>query len=151
MVRNLSVNVGKKIKMNKSVVHLLIKAVKKELLFTVNYLEINFVDNSYIHELNIEYLGHDYTTDIITFNYSGENHNLDGEIFISIDEAKINARKYKVKLNDELLRLVIHGILHLIGYDDIKSSDKRVMKRQENNLVVKYKNLFKKLKVQYDR
>ena len=74
-----------------------------------------------IHDINKSYLKHDYTTDIITFNYSNSLEQIDGEIFISIDDALSNSKKFKVTLSDELVRLVIHGILHLLGYDDLNT------------------------------
>ena len=76
-------------------------------------------------------------TDIITFNYSNVLDQIDGEIFISIEDALNNSKKYKVSLSDELVRLVIHGILHLLGYDDLNTSEKKIMKRLENKLLSK--------------
>jgi rRNA maturation RNase YbeY len=96
-----------------------------------------------IRKVNKEYLDHDYTTDIITFNYSDENYKFDGEIFISFDDALSNAKKFGCKVETELLRLVVHGILHLMGYDDIQESDKKEMKKIENDLVDQYKFLTK--------
>jgi len=107
--------------------------------FIVESLPINFISSDQIITINKEYLNHNYSTDIITFNYSGSRKNLDGEIFISIDDAKINAKGYNNSLKEELLRLVIHGILHLVGYDDIKTSDFKKMKELENSLLNKYK------------
>ena len=89
--------------------------------------------------MNKAYLQHNYSTDIITFNYSELVKKIDGEIFISIDDALDNAKKYKVSLSDELVRLVIHGVLHLLGYDDQTTSDKKTMKRLENKLLSKNK------------
>jgi rRNA maturation RNase YbeY len=101
-------------------------------------LYINFINSEEIHRINKEYLNHNYTTDIITFNYSGNHLKLDGEIYISINDAKNFARKYKVSLSKELTRLIIHGILHLKGYDDIKKVDRQKMKSRENDLTIKY-------------
>jgi rRNA maturation RNase YbeY len=60
---------------------------------------------------------------------------IDAEIYISIDDALLNSKKFKVSLSDELIRLVIHGVLHLLGYDDQTISDKKTMKRLENKLL----------------
>ena len=90
-----------------------------ELNFSILSLNINFVSGAEIHRINKEFLNHDFTTDIITFNYTGNKLDFDGEIFISIDDARFNAKKYKVDLQIELARLVIHGILHLMGYNDL--------------------------------
>jgi rRNA maturation RNase YbeY len=124
-------------KLKKSKIHVLIKSLSIELDFLVSNLEINFISSKAILDINKKYLNHDYTTDIITFNYSNILDQIDGEIFISIEDALTNSKKYKVSLSDELARLVIHGILHLLGYDDLKYSDKKIMKRLENKLLSK--------------
>ena len=135
-MKNLHIySVQKKIK--KSNVHDLIKSLSVELNFLVSNLEINFISGEDIHAINKSYLKHDYTTDIITFNYSDSLQKIDGEIFISIDDALSNSKKFKVTLSDELVRLVIHGILHLLGYDDQNLTDKKRMKRLENKLLSK--------------
>lgn len=120
-------------------IHRLIKELADRLLFKVNRLECNFVDDIRIKDINKKHLNHDYITDIITFNYSDSLLHLDGEIFISLPEAKRNAKKYKVKFEEELTRLIIHGILHLIGYDDQESNDRKKMKLMENKLLVSLK------------
>lgn len=121
-------------------IHDLVKSLSKELNFKVSNLEINFISAKAILDINKSYLKHDYTTDIITFNYSKIITELDGEIFISFDDALSNSKKFKVSLSDEFVRLIIHGILHLLGYDDLAHSDKILMKRMENKLLVKFKN-----------
>jgi probable rRNA maturation factor len=107
--------------------------------FKLKSLEISFVSGSEIHKINKTHLKHNYSTDIITFDYSGSQKSLDGEILISIDDALKNAKKYKVSAKEEICRLVIHGILHLLGYDDMKTEDKRKMKLKENQLLNKFK------------
>lgn len=120
---------------NKKNIHLLIKNLSKLLDFNIVSLEINFISGSKIEEINSQYLKHYNTTDIITFNYSDSAANLDGELFISVDDARINANKFKVTFLEEIARLVIHGILHLLGYDDKQRNDKIKMKRIENKLL----------------
>ena len=135
-MKNLHIySVQKKIK--KSNVHDLIKSLSVELNFLVSNLEINFISGEDIHAINKSYLKHDYATDIITFNYSDSLQQIDGEIFISIDDALSNSKKFRVTLSEELVRLVIHGILHLLGYDDQNLTDKKIMKRLENKLLSK--------------
>jgi rRNA maturation RNase YbeY len=124
-------------KLKKIKIHVLIKSLSIELGFLVSNLEINFISSKAILDINKTYLNHDYTTDIITFNYSNILDDIDGEIFISIEDALNNSKKYKVSLSDELVRLVIHGILHLLGYDDLNTSEKKIMKRLENKLLSK--------------
>ncbi len=140
MVKNLRIfSSYKKYKTNKLLFHKLVSLLTSDLDFIVESLPINFISSDQIITINKEYLNHNYSTDIITFNYSGSNKNLDGEIFISVDDAKINAKVYNNSLKEELARLVIHGILHLIGYDDKKKSDFKKMKELENSLLNKYK------------
>ena len=143
MIKNLTVSNQTKSKIKKSEIHNLVAVLKKDLDFKIESLSINFLTEEQIIPINKSYLGHNYSTDIITFNYSGENYTLDGEIFISLDDASYFAEKYDVELENEILRLVIHGFLHLVGYDDKNAKDKRKMKRLENKLVDKYLNSLK--------
>ena len=113
-------------------------------------MEVNIITSEEIHKINNQYLQHNYSTDIITFNYSGENNTLDGEIFISLDDAYYNSLKYKVNLDNELLRLIIHGFLHLVGYDDKATNDKRKMKRIENKLVNQIEGSTNKIILKYE-
>lgn len=119
----------------KKKIHFLIKSLSEPLRFKLTSLEINFVKADEILLINRKYLKHNYYTDIITFNYSEEKYLIDGEIFISITDAFENANIYKVAAKEEIFRLVIHGILHLLGYDDLKKKDKNIMKRLENRLL----------------
>jgi len=149
-LKNLTVSTSKRIKVEKRGVHSLISNLSKELNFTIESLNVNFVDAEYMLQINKEYLKHNYHTDIITFNYSGDNNNLEGEIFISINEAIANALRYDVHLGSEIVRLVIHGILHLVGYDDKKASDKRKMKKEENKLTELNEEKYKNILIEYD-
>ena len=137
MIRNLYVTSSSK-KVNKNQVHKIIGLLREDLDYSIESLVINFISSKAIQKINNEYLNHNYPTDIITFNYSGSHLAFDAEIFISIDDAQLNAKKYKVSLSKELNRLIIHGILHLKGYDDIKSKDRTKMKKKENYLLNKY-------------
>jgi rRNA maturation RNase YbeY len=103
--------------------------------FKIESLEINFISGSDIFVLNKSFLKHNSTTDIITFNYSKSKDLLDGELFISIDDAKKNAKIFKVSYKNEITRLIIHGILHLLGFDDTSREKKNIMKRYENRLL----------------
>ena len=90
-----------------------------------------FCDDEKILEVNQQYLQHDYYTDIITFDYSTLNK-ISGDIFISLDTVKSNAEQFNTGFNDELHRIIIHGILHLCGQDDKNPDDKTEMTRKEN-------------------
>jgi len=134
-MKNVYVENEKEFRIYKRRIHLIISSLKKELNFSISFLQINFVSSQQIIKINEKYLHHKGSTDIITFNYSEETFNLDGECYICIPVANENADKFGVSLQNELLRLVIHGVLHLLGYDDIDSMDKKVMKKEENKLV----------------
>jgi rRNA maturation RNase YbeY len=147
LIKNLFITNSTKNKLRKSTVHNFISKLKSDLNFKIDSLVINFVTADQIKPINKEYLGHNYSTDIITFNYSGENYTLDGEIFISLDDASLFAKKYNVSLENEILRLIIHGFLHMVGYDDKVEKDKKKMKRLENSLVNKYLNSINKFTI----
>ena len=96
--------------------------------------DINFVfcDDTYLHKLNIEFLSHDTLTDVISFDYT-VGKIISGEVFISIDRVKENAMLYNVSFDDELLRVIIHGVLHFCGYSDKSESDILMMRNKENH------------------
>jgi len=135
VVKNLHINFAGKYSINKRNVHKIVSYLKQELNFNINAVSVNFIDSEEISIMNSKYLNHHQSTDIITFNYSGRNDELDGELFISVDDAGNNARIYGVKLDDELVRLIIHGFLHLLGFDDKKISDKKKMITLQENLL----------------
>lgn len=90
-----------------------------------------FTSNPSLRELNREYLNHDYFTDVITFDYSDEGR-ISGDIFISIDQVKINAGIYNEDFEEELKRVMIHGVLHLVGFGDATDVEKAEMRKLEN-------------------
>jgi probable rRNA maturation factor len=95
--------------------------------------EISFIfcSDDFLLQVNKQYFNHDYYTDIITFDYV-ENDLIQGDIFISLDRVKENAMIYKVTFDNEIHRLIIHGILHLIGYKDKLKKDKLLMTAKED-------------------
>jgi probable rRNA maturation factor len=94
-------------------------------------------------EFNERFLRHTGSTDVITFDYADDlTRLLHGEIFISIDDAKAQAREFRTSWQSELARYVIHGVLHLRGFDDIRPADRRKMKREENRLLKEIARLF---------
>ena len=144
-MKNVSVYNGKGIRVDKISVHSIVKLITSELNLYVKSLEFNFISSKTITEVNKNYLKHNYSTDIITFDYSDEKNILDGEIFISIQDAVENSKKYRVSSDNELLRLIIHGILHLIGFDDTTDAKRKKMKIAENDLVGKFQKFSKGL------
>ena len=94
-------------------------------------ISLIFCSDRYILDVNMKYLQHDYFTDIITFDYC-EGNRISGDLFISIDSVKENSSYYGVEFDTELDRVMVHGVLHLIGYDDHTPEDIAVMRQKEN-------------------
>jgi probable rRNA maturation factor len=99
-----------------------------------NLHQLNFVfcSDQYLGSLNIQYLNHKTLTDIITFDNSDGSGNIEGDIFISIDRVEENAKKYSRTFDDELHRVLIHGVLHLVGYSDKTLRNKAEMRKKED-------------------
>lgn len=95
---------------------------------------INFIfcTDRYLRKINKQYLGHDYFTDIVTFDNSVLPKTISGDIYISIDRVKINANTYEISFNNELHRVMAHGVLHLVGYGDKNVKAKKVMRERED-------------------
>lgn len=95
--------------------------------------DINYIlcSDPYLLDINRQYLNHDYFTDVITFDYSEDNV-ISGDIFISVDTVADNAKEYGVTFEKELERVMIHGVLHLVGYNDKSDSEVKVMRSKEN-------------------
>ena len=98
---------------------------------TLGELNYIFCTDEYLLEKNQTFLNHNTSTDIITFDYSEENQ-ISGDIFISIERVKENARKFAVEFETELKRVMIHGVLHLIGYKDKSEDEQKLMREKEN-------------------
>ena len=105
---------------------------------SISFLTISIIDSDKLRAINKKHLKHDFNTDVISFNYSKKSDEIDGEILISFEQAKINAKKYRVNYNQEICRLIIHGILHLLNYDDNNKKNRTIMKQMENKLLNKY-------------
>ena len=108
-----------------------IKAVASEYGRKVGEIGYMFVDDEKILEVNREYLGHDYYTDIITFDYT-RGDVIGGDLFISLDTVRSNAELFAKPYDEELHRVVIHGILHLCGINDKGPGEREVMEEAEN-------------------
>ena len=108
-----------------------IKAVAATHNRKVGEIGYMFVNDEKILEVNNEYLGHDYYTDVITFDYC-EGNILNGDIVISLDTVRTNAEKFGKTYEDELFRVIIHGVLHLCGINDKGPGEREIMEENEN-------------------
>lgn len=109
-----------------------IKSISKSEGYKIKSLNYIFCTDEYLLEINKEYLQHDYYTDIITFDNSEEEGTLEGDIFVSIDRVKDNAAELGVHFDIELRRVLIHGLLHLIGFEDSTDQLKKTMRAKED-------------------
>lgn len=96
------------------------------------YLEINLLENRKIKKINKKFLNHNYYTDVITFSYANGLPEIDAEILISLDEVRKNSLFYGNSFKDEFMRVIIHGCLHLAGYNDITKKQKELIRTKEN-------------------
>ena len=101
-------------------------------------MNIVFVDDSFITNLNRDYIHKNSTTDVISFvlEEDSEKKNLEGEVYVNPEQAKRQAQEYDVSWQNELFRVIIHGVLHLVGYDDQNSLDKKDMTKKENYYLI---------------
>ena len=97
----------------------------------INYI---FCDDEYLHNINMQYLNHDTLTDIISFDYT-EGDVISGDIFISIERVEDNANDFNVSFNEELKRVLAHGVLHYCGYKDKSDSDALLMRAKEEEKI----------------
>ena len=98
----------------------------------IDSVNIIVCSDKYLLEINRKYLQHDYLTDIITFTYSLADNSLEGELYISIERVKENSKDLEIALELELHRVIVHGILHLCGYNDKRKEEKEFMRKLEN-------------------
>lgn len=97
----------------------------------INYI---FCDDAYLHKINMEYLNHDTLTDIISFDYTVGNL-LQGDIFVSVERVMDNAKDFEVSFDEELKRVLSHGVLHYCGYKDKSPEDERIMRKKEDEKI----------------
>ena len=97
----------------------------------INYI---FCDDEYLLNINKQYLDHDYYTDVISFDYT-DDYVISGDVFISIDRVRENAKDYNVEFEEELKRVIIHGVLHYCGYCDKSEAEEQLMRNKEEEKV----------------
>lgn len=108
----------------------------------INYI---FCNDDFLLKINQDFLNHDYYTDIITFNYCEKNV-VHGDIYISLDTVKRNSKEYNVAFFNEILRVIIHGVLHLVGFDDVNDDLQRIMTQTEDDSLLVFYNQFQTMK-----
>ena len=117
-----------------------IKEIASDYNKRVGEISYIFCSDEKILQINQQYLNHDYYTDIITFDYSEEN-TISGDLFLSLDTIKSNSDKYHVDYQQEMYRVIIHGILHLCGLKDKTPKEEKIMRDSENKaLTILYKD-----------
>lgn len=116
---------------------LLVCFLEKRVLEEINYI---LCDDTFLSTLNKQYLKHTALTDIITFDYSTRKK-INAEIYISIDRVRANAATYKVSLSEELRRVMIHGVLHCIGFNDKTNRTRAVMRKMEDKYLLLYSEM----------
>ena len=104
--------------------------------FRINDLNYIFCSDQYLHKINLEYLDHDTFTDIITFDNSEDESTIEGDVFVSIERVKENSQTLNTVFDEELKRVIVHGLLHLCGYDDHSVEDKAEMRRLEGEYIL---------------
>ncbi len=108
---------------------------EEQALDQINYI---FCSDQYLHQINVKHLDHDNFTDIITFPFSDEH--IESDIYISIDRIRENAKTFDTTFENELRRVMIHGVLHLCGYGDKTDSEKEIMRHKETEAILKFEH-----------
>lgn len=114
------------------------KVVDKE-GFKIKDLNYIFCSDEYLHKINVDYLDHDTFTDIITFDNSEDESIIEGDIFISVERIEENSQTLNTVFDDELKRVIVHGLLHLCGHGDYSVEDKAEMRRLESEYMLLFK------------
>ena len=124
-------------RLNQKKVDSLVRCIVREEEKKSEYINVILVNDMYMLDVNRKFLNHNYRTDVISFNL-GESGPIEGEVYVSVDRAKVQARRYKVSLEREVLRLIVHGVLHLTGWDDKTRSQKLQMRKRENRIIEQF-------------
>jgi rRNA maturation RNase YbeY len=101
-------------------------------------INIIFCSDEYLEKINREYLNHNFPTDIITFNYN-DNNLISGDLFIGVNQVKLNAAEYLQNFKTELCRVIFHGVLHLCGYNDKNKTERKIMTEMEDKYLREFK------------
>lgn len=117
-----------------------VSAIIKQEKMKLRHVSFIFCTDEYLHRLNIDYLAHDTLTDVITFPYS-DAPMIEGDIFISVDRVQENAAIYQTTFENELYRVMIHGIFHLCGYSDKTEEETKLIRQKEDAALTKLNSL----------
>lgn len=117
---------------NESRIRTWIEQVIKEEGRVAGILSFIISNDEFLIKLNREYLQHDFFTDVITFDYSEDLNGVSGDVYISLERVEENARELGIRLSDEMNRVMVHGVLHLLGYNDTDDDKKQGMQEKEN-------------------
>ena len=120
---------------NRSAFLTLASSIEKHEKYEFSYINIIFSKDENMRLLKQKYFNQDYYTDVITFNLEEPNDAIEGEIYIGINQVYQNSIKFNCNLNNELTRIFIHGLLHLVGYDDTTKADKKKMTNLEDKYI----------------
>ena len=116
---------------NKSIIKIISNIISNESKYDKASILLIIADDEYLRNLKIKYFNMDIFTDVITFNLSDDNQDLDAEIYISWERINENAKKYKQELDKELRRMIVHGCLHLMGFNDLTEQEIKQMRKKE--------------------
>jgi len=126
---------------NKKEIRTLLKEICKKENKKISFINCVFCSDNRLLEINKKYLNNTSLTDVVTFDFTTNKKTIEGDIYISIDRVKENAKKYKQLFKTELLRIIIHGLLHLIGFSDKTKEEKNTMTLKENEYLSLYNKL----------
>ncbi|NIJ56163.1 rRNA maturation RNase YbeY [Dyadobacter arcticus] len=115
-----------------------IKDASKSEGYEISILNYIFCSDDYLIEINKRYLDHDYFTDIITFDNSEEDNKIEGDIYVSVDRVMENALSFNNDFTIEMRRVLIHGLLHLVGYGDSNENEKKAMRAKEDGYLTQF-------------
>ncbi len=134
---HLFVDQVRSLKLKRNRIAALVRQIVRDEGKTADSISVVLVGDQYLLELNKKFLNHRYKTDVISFELSGTK-TIEGEVYISVDRASVQARRYKVSAEREIVRLLIHGVLHLTGWEDATRSEKLRMRRRENEFIERF-------------
>ena len=136
---NIQNDYNQKFTFNTDIIKNLVSKILSSSKFKKHHIDLIFTKKEYLSKLKKEYFNVNQYTDVIAFNLSDNNDCLDAEIYISIDDVKENSKLYKQSFDAEFKRVIIHGVLHLLGYNDKSEEEIKIMRSKEEEYLLKIK------------